>query len=276
MTAKKALSWAVFWVIMALCFNAGVYFFLGKEKALEFLGGYVLEQSLSIDNLFLFVLIFSSFGISQKSQRRVLNYGILGAMVLRLMFIELGAAVINMFHSVMYFFGVILVISGLKMSFDDREEPLDLKNNRIFGLLGKIIPVTDTFKGSKFFIRKRGRLYATPLFAILVLIESTDIIFAIDSIPAIFSITTDVFIVYSSNIFAIIGLRSMYFVLEKLRERFRLVRYGVAFILIFTGVKLLAMMFDIAIPVGFSLAVIFSVLLLSILLSLIFSGAKAV
>jgi len=276
LTAKKALSRTLFWIGMALCFNAGVCFFMGKAKALEFLGGYVLEQSLSMDNLFMFIMIFTNFGINPKHQRRVLNYGILGAVILRLIFIALGVTVINMFHPMLYVFGAILVISGFKMTFDDEDEPGGKKGSVLFKLIKKIIPITDIYRGDRFFIKKGGRRYATPLFAVLILIELTDIMFAIDSLPAVFSITTDVFIAYSSNIFAILGLRNMYFLLEKTHERFRFVRYGVAFILIFTGAKLLILILDIAIPVEFSLIVMFSVLAISILLSLLFKGVKAV
>lgn len=275
MSAKKALLWVAFWISMALCFNAGIYFFMGKEKALEFLGGYILEQSLSIDNLFLFIMVFSSFGIRPKYQRRVLNYGIMGAIILRLIFVVLGVAVVSKFHWVLYVFGAILIISGMKMAFKKKESE-NIKDSKIIKLLGKIIPITSTLKGEKFFIRKNKILYATPLFAILILIEFTDIIFAIDSIPAIFSITTDIFIVYSSNIFAILGLRSMYFVLGKLHQRFKYVKYGVALILTFTGIKLLALMFRIEIPIVISLAVIFSLLVGSIMVSLVLSRREAI
>lgn len=274
MSTKKALSWVAFWISLALCFNAGIYFFLGKEKALEFLGGYVLEQSLSIDNLFLFLMVFSSFCIKPEFQRRVLNYGIMGAIILRLIFIVLGVTVVNMFHWVLYVFGGILIISGMRIAFK-KEKAEYIKDSRIIKLLGKIIPITTTLNGEKFFVRKNKILYATPLFAILILIEFTDIIFAIDSIPAIFSITTDIFIVYTSNIFALLGLRSMYFVLCKLHERFKYVKYGVALILTFTGVKLLVLMFHIEIPIGLSLAIIFSLLTGSIIVSLILSRWKA-
>lgn len=274
LSTKKALSWVAFWISLALCFNAGIYFFMGKEKALEFLGGYILEQSLSIDNLFLFIMVFSSFDIKPKYQRRVLNYGIMGAIILRLIFVLLGVAVVNMFHWVLYVFGAILIISGMRMAFK-KEEGENIKDSKIIKLLGKIIPITGTLKGEKFFIRKNRILYATPLFAILILIEFTDIIFAIDSIPAIFSITTDIFIVYSSNIFAILGLRSMYFVLGKLHQRFKYVKYGVALILTFTGIKLLALMFHIEIPIVISLAVIFSLLVGSIMVSLVLSRWEA-
>ncbi|MCX7921968.1 MAG: TerC family protein [Clostridia bacterium] len=270
LSTKKALAWVAFWIGLALAFNVGIYFFMGKEKALEFLGGYIIEQSLSIDNLFLFIIVFSSFGIKAEYQRRVLNYGIAGAIILRLVFVVLGVTIVNMFHWVLYIFGIILIISGIKMMLK-HDENENMKDSKIIKLLGRIIPVTDTLEGEKFFVRKNKILYATPLFAILILIEFTDIIFAIDSIPAIFSITTDPIIVYTSNIFAIMGLRSMYFVLGKMHEKFKYVKYGVALILTFTGIKLSVLYFHIKIPIEWSLGVIFSILAASIIVSILFS-----
>lgn len=273
MSTKKALKWVVFWIGLALAFNAGIYLFMGKESALEFLGGFVIEKSLSIDNLFLFIMVFSSFGIKQEYQRRILNYGIIGALILRLIFVLLGVTIVNMFHWILYVFGAILIISGVRMIFKNEEND-SVKDSKIIKVLGKIIPVTDKVEGDKFFVRKNKILYATPLFAVLILIEFTDIIFAVDSIPAIFSVTTDPFIVYTSNIFAIMGLRSMYFVLGNLHEKFKYVKYGVAMILVFTGVKLSVLMFDIKIPIELSLGIIFFVLASSIILSVLFSGRK--
>lgn len=267
MSTKKALLWVAFWIGLALCFNVGVYYFMGQEKALEFLGGFVIEKSLSVDNLFLFVMVFSSFNIKKEFQRRVLNYGIAGALILRLIFVVLGVTVVNMFHWILYVFGAILIISGIKMLIK-QEENKDLKDSWMIKLLKKVIPVTDQLEGDKFFVRKNKILYATPLFAVLIVIEFTDIIFAVDSIPAIFSITTDPFIVYTSNIFAIMGLRSMYFVLGNLHEKFKYVKYGVALILSFTGIKLLILLFNIKIPIGLSLGIIFTILIGSIVASL--------
>lgn len=266
MSTKKALSWLGFWVGLALLFNAGVYFFMGPQKALEFLGGYIIEQSLSLDNLFLFLLIFGSFGIPAQYQRRVLNYGIIGAIVLRLIFVVLGVSIVNRFHWILYIFGFILILSGIKMMLKN-EEHQNFKDNKLLKLLGKIVPVSDELAGEKFFVRKNKVLYATPLFAILVLVEGSDLIFAIDSIPAIFSITTDPLIVYCSNIFAIMGLRNLYFLIEKLHSSFEYVKYGVALILTFTGIKLSLLMFHIEIPIVLSILVIFSLLALSMLVS---------
>ncbi len=270
MSAKKALVWMTFWICLALCFDAGIYLIAGKEKALEFLGGYVMEKSLSVDNLFLFLMIFSSFGIRLKQQRRVLNYGIFFAIVLRLTFILFGVTILNRFHGILYLFGVILVFSGIKMVFRN-EENADFKNSMVIKTLRKIMPVTDTLQGEKFFVVRKKVVYATPLFVILLIIEFSDILFAVDSIPAVFSITTDFFIVFSSNIFAILGLRSMYFFLGKLHTKFRYVKYGVAMILTFVGLKLLMLKFDFNVSIEASLSVIVVILAGSIVLSLILS-----
>lgn len=266
METKKALKRLTFWFLLAVIFNVIIYIFMGKKAGLEFLGGYVIEQSLSLDNLFLFLLIFESFGINPSYQRRVLTYGIFGAMILRLIFILLGVTIVNRFHFILYIFGVILLISGFKMMFKS-EEKHDFKNNVFFKLLVKIMPVTKDLYGENFFTRIDSKLYATPLFAILIIIESSDILFAVDSIPAVFSITTNPFIVYTSNIFAILGLRNMYFLLEKLHNKFKYVKYGVALILVFTGLKLFILFWNIEIPLGWSLLTIFLIMLLSILAS---------
>lgn len=272
MSTKKALMWVAFWIGLALVFNAGVYFFMGQEKALEFLGGFVIEKSLSIDNLFLFIMVFSSFGIKPEYQRRVLNYGIAGALVLRLIFVLLGVTIVNKFHWMLYIFGAILIFSGIKMMFGNEDN--NVKDSRLIKVIGRLIPVSDSLEGDRFFVRKNKVLYATPLLAVLIVIEFTDIIFAVDSIPAIFSITLDPFIVYTSNIFAIMGLRSMYFVLGNLHEKFKYVKYGVALILTFTGLKLALLMFDVQIPVGLSLTVIISILTISIAASVMINGKK--
>ncbi len=285
MSIKRALLWVAFWTSLALLFDLGIYFWPakqiaaifhlkdyvwpGREYALQFLGGYIIEQSLSLDNLFLFLLIFSSFKIPTAYQRRVLNYGIIGAIILRMIFIVLGVAVINRFHWVLYIFGLLLIFSGFKMCFEKEKTPEFQANHPVFRLLGKLIPVSATLEDEKFFIHKNRTLYATPLLAILIIIEFSDILFAIDSIPAIFSITTNPFIVYTSNIFAILGLRSLYFVLEKLHNAFRYVKYGVALILVFTGIKLTALFFNFEISIGLSIAVIFGILVLSILISVL-------
>jgi tellurite resistance protein TerC len=266
MSTKKSMLTLGMWVGLALLFNIGIYIFMGSEKALSFLGGYVIEQSLSLDNLFLFLLVFEGFSIKPEYQKKVLSYGIWGAIILRFIFVVLGITVVNKFHWMLYIFGLILIISGIKM-FKENDKVNDIKDSKLLKFINKIIPVSDKLEGEKFFIRKNKKLYITPLFAVLLLIEFSDIIFAIDSIPAIFSITTDPFIVYTSNIFAILGLRSMYFLLYKLHEKFTYMKYGVACILIFTGIKLLALLFNIHISVVVSLVSIFTILAISLLAS---------
>lgn len=268
MSTKRAIKFVLLWIGLAILFNAGVYVIEGQYKALEFLGGYMIELSLSVDNLFLFLILFTSFGIKPQYQRRVLNYGILGAIVLRLIFILLGITIINKIHWILYVFGIILIISGAKMMLS-KDEAGDHKDSKVLKLLGKVLPVTDTMHEEKFFVKVNHVLHATPLFAILVLIEFSDILFAIDSIPAIFSISRDPFIVYTSNIFAILGLRSLYFVLAAMQEKFKYVKYGVALILMFTGVKLGIMFWHKEIPIIYSLLTIFTILLGSVIVSIL-------
>lgn len=274
MTTKKVLMRVLFWFGLAAVFNVGIYIYNGPEKALEFLGGYIIEQSLSLDNLFLFLIIFSGFGIGATYQKRVLTYGIAGAIILRLIFIVLGVAVVQKFHWLLYVFGIILIFTGLKILIK-KEKEKDYKNSPILKFFGRFIPFTENLEGEKFFVRMNKKLYATPLFAILLLVEGSDIIFAIDSIPAIFSITTDTFIVYTSNVFAILGLRNLYFLLERVNEAFRFVKKGVALILTFTGIKLSILFFHIEIPILLSIGIIIGILLLSILASVFYARYKA-
>lgn len=267
MSTNKALSRVVFWFDISLIFTVSIFLFLGRQKALEFLSGYIIEQSLSIDNLFLFILVFTSFGIKLEDQRRVLNYGIIGAFVLRLIFIVLGVMIVNIFRWVLYLFGFVLLFSGCRM-FQKKEDGTSITDSKILKQIGKIVPVTDTLEGDRFFVKKNNVTYITPLFAILILIEISDIIFAIDSIPAIFSVTTDPYIIYLSNICAILGLRNMYFLLGKIHERFKYFKFGVAAILTFTGIKLSILMFNIHIPTEWSLVIILLIALGSIAASL--------
>lgn len=273
MKTGQALFWILFWMAVAVLFNIGVYIVFGGESAMQFLGGYIIELSLSMDNLFLFLLIFESYKIPSMYRRRVLNYGIFGAIILRFIFTILGVAIVNRFHWVLYIFGAVLIVSGFKMMFKGESSP-NYSDSRIVSAVGKIIPVTNKLYGEKFFIRFNNILYATPLFAIIVLIEGSDILFAIDSIPAIFSITTKPFIVYTSNIFAILGLRSFYFVLEKIHDSFCYVKYGVAIILVFTGIKLLALFFSIEVSLPVSLIIIFATLFVSMAASVLFPERK--
>ena len=268
MSTKKALKWFLFWIGVSLLFNLGVYLFMGEQKALEFLGGYVIEKSLSLDNLFLFVLVFTSCGVKSENQRRILNYGIIGAVVLRLIFVLLGITVISTLHWMLYIFGGLLIFSGIRMMIK-KEDTFCMEDNKILKFFKKVIPVTENLHGEKFFVKMGGKLFATPLFAILMVIEATDIIFAIDSIPAVFAITTDPFIVFSSNMLAILGLRSMYFLIGNLHEKFWMMKYGVAIVLIFTGLKLGLLLFHIEIPIGVSLAVISAIIGGSVLMSML-------
>lgn len=272
MRTKKHFLNLMFWIGLSILFNIYIYFSRGETSAVEYFGGYIVEMSLSIDNLFLFLMIFTNFHVKEDYQERVLLYGVLGAMVLRLIFILLGVSIISRFHSVLSIFGIVLLYSGIKMLFGHHDDNTDFHNNFAVKILKKVMPVTNSFEGSKFFVMKNRRIYATPLLAVLVVIESSDVLFAVDSIPAIFSITTDTFIVYTSNIFAILGLRSMYYILEKMNEKFRYMKYGVGFILMFTGWKLAALLFKIEISVTNSVLIIMIILLISILVSLIFDG----
>ncbi|MEA4813658.1 MAG: TerC/Alx family metal homeostasis membrane protein [Oscillospiraceae bacterium] len=275
----NAMKWVAFWIAIAMAVFAGVWRILGQSLAIEFLGGYLIEFSLSMDNLFVFMSIFTAFGITEHAQHRVLHWGIIGAIILRFIFIMLGVAIVEKFDWVLYIFGVLLLINGVKMFRGDDEEknPAD---SFIMRAIRRVIPMTKYFVGEKFFVHEKseklGRavLHATPLLGVLLLIEFSDIIFAIDSVPAVFSISTHPFIVYSSNILAILGLRQLYFVLEYMAEQFRYVRYGVAAILMFTGIKLLAVIFGIHITTMVSICIIFGVLVCSILLSMLIASSE--
>ncbi|SFC53975.1 TerC/Alx family metal homeostasis membrane protein [Clostridium uliginosum] len=273
MKTKSSLRNLIFWIILSILFNVFVFYTRGESAAVEYFGGYIIEMSLSLDNLFLFLMIFSSFGIRPEYQERVLLYGVLGAMILRLIFILLGVTIVSKFHWILYVFGVILLVSGFKMLFS-RHHNIQFHDNFAVKILRKIIPVTNTIHNNNFFIRQNKVIYATPLFVALLVIEFSDVIFALDSIPAIFSITTDTFIIYTSNIFAILGLRSMYYILAKMNNMFKFMKYGVAFILMFTGIKLVIIHFGIEISALISVLIIMIILLSSILLSLIFDGSK--
>lgn len=271
MESKKHFLKLLFYIALAVSFNIAIYFFQGERSAMEFLGGYVVEMTLSLDNLFLFLLIFSNFNINSCYQERVLKYGILGAMVLRLIFILLGVRIINRFHFLIYIFGILLIFSGVKMILL-KEKSTNYQKVTIIKVINKVIPITNRFYGHNFFVVINKVLYATPLFVVLLIIELSDLIFALDSIPAVFSITLNPFIVYTSNIFAILGLRSMYHILARLNNRFIFMKYGVAFILIFTGIKLAILYLGINISTIVSVLTIIIILLGSILISLLFGN----
>jgi tellurite resistance protein TerC len=264
---KEAGMWVAVWVSLALLFAGGLYYFEGKEVALTFIAGYLIEESLSVDNIFVIVLIFAYFRIPAKYQHRVLFWGILGALVMRGTFIGLGALLIQRFHWILYIFGAFLVVTGVRMAVQGDSE-FEPEENLVMRLAKRWLPFTSHYHEQHFFVRENGRKVATPLFLVLLLVEFTDLIFAVDSIPAIFAVTTDPFLVYTSNVFAILGLRSMYFLLAGVVDKFHLLRYGLAVILAFVGVKMLIA--DIAhVPIGVSLGVILTVLVLSVVLSLL-------
>ena len=263
---KEAGIWTAVWVTLALLFAGGLFLLSGREVALTFLTGYVIEEALSADNIFVMVLIFEYFRVPKVSQHRVLFYGILGALLMRGLFIGVGAALVSRFHWVLYVFGAMLVVTGVRMAIKSENE-FKGDQNRVVRAVRRIVPLSNEFHGKHFFITEGGRQVATPLFLVLILVEFTDLIFAIDSIPAIFGVTTDPFIVFTSNIFAVLGLRSLYFLLAAVVDRFHLLKYGLALILTFVGFKMLTERY-IEIDIVLSLSIILGVLTLSILASL--------
>ena len=234
---KESMIWTAVWVALALVFNLGVWHFYGSDKALEFFTGYVIEKSLSIDNVFVFALLFSYFAVPPLYQHKVLFWGILGALAMRAVMIGVGAALITRFTWIIYIFGAFLLLTGLKMIFK-REETIHPENNPVVRWFKRLMPVTSDFRGDKLFVRENGVRMATPLFVVLLLVEVSDLIFAVDSIPAIFAVTTDTFIVYTSNVFAILGLRSLYFVLAGGMNKFHHLKTGLGVVLAFVGVKM--------------------------------------
>lgn len=277
---KEALAWSGIWVVVSCTFAGWLYFELAgnptygaivaKEKVLEFFTGYVLEKSLAVDNIFVFLMIFGYFKVEPKFQHRVLLYGVFGAIVLRAIMIFIGAALVQQFEWILYLFGAFLLYTGIHMMKPEAEAEEDLSQNKILTLLKKVIPTSQQFDGEKFFTIENGKRIATPLFLVLIMIELSDVIFAVDSIPAIFAVTTDPFIVLTSNIFAILGLRAMYFLLADFAERFIFLKYGLAFVLSFIGIKMLIMHW-VHIPISISLSVVFGALGASILTSLVYT-----
>ena len=264
---KEAAVWVGVWVALALAFATGLYFVYGNQAALTFLTGYVIEESLSVDNIFVIVLIFDYFRVPATCQHRVLFYGIVGALLMRGLFIGLGTLLLARFHWIIYIFGAMLIITGVRMAFKHDEE-FEGDRNPVVRFVRRFLPLTDDYRGKRFFVVEGGRQLATPLFLVLVLVEVTDLVFAIDSIPAIFGVTRDPFIVFTSNIFAILGLRSLYFLLAAVVDRFYLLKYGIAIILTFVGVKMLGESFF-ELHILWSLAVIIGVLGATIAASLI-------
>ena len=270
---REAGLLAGFWISLALLFNLGIYLFFSSQKALEFLTGYIVEFSLSMDNLFVFLVIFTYFSVPAEYQHRVLYYGILGALVFRLTFIVLGVTLLHYFHWLIYVMGAILIFSGYKL-FAEKGKKVEPEKNPFFVWAKKLFPITPDYRQEFFFVRETNGLFATPLFLVLVVVETTDIVFAIDSIPAILAITRDPFIVFSSNAFAILGLRTFYFLLASLMPLFRFLHYGLSLVLIYIGCKmLLSAVYPI--PTSFSLLVVSIILSLSIVGSLLFPEKRA-
>jgi tellurite resistance protein TerC len=275
-SGKEALTWSLVWISLSLVFNVVIYFFWDRmapnstytnsEAALAFFTGYLIEKSLSVDNIFVFILIFSFFAVPAAYQYRVLFWGILGALIMRGTLIAVGAALLHEFHWIIYVFGAFLIFTGIRMAWH-HDENVQPDKNPVVKFFRRFMPVTENFEKDQFFVRRAGRLFATPLFLILLVVESTDLIFAVDSIPAIFAVTQDPFIVYTSNVFAILGLRALYFLLANVMDKFQYLKFGLSAVLIFIGVKMVIVDFY-KIPVGVSLGVVAGILTISILASL--------
>lgn len=261
---REALAWSGLWIVLALVFALGLYLLRGRAPALSFATGYILELSLSVDNLFVFLLIFRYFKVPNGYQHKVLFWGILGALIMRGGFILLGIGLIRRFHWIIYIFGAFLIYSGVKL-FGEQETGVDLEKNLILRLFRRFMPITQDYEGEKFFVRQMG-LYATPLLVVVLAVETTDVLFATDSIPAVLAITLNAFVVYTSNVFAILGLRSMYFVLAGMMEVFHYLHYGLSVVLMFVGVKMLISNYY-EIPTAATLAVVAGVLIVSVLAS---------
>jgi len=272
-TLKESLTWTGVWVALALTFNAGVWHFAGSQKGLEFFTGYLIEKSLSVDNVFVFALLFSYFAVPTQYQHKVLFWGILGALIMRAIMIALGAALITKFTWIIYIFGAFLILTGIKMIVK-REEEIHPERNPVVRWFKKLMPVTPDYRGDKFFVRENGILMATPLFVVLLLVEISDLIFAVDSIPAIFAVTTDPFIVYTSNVFAILGLRSLYFALAGVMNKFHYLKVGLGVVLSFVGIKMLLMHTAWKIPTLVSLGVVVLILAVSVVASLMWPKRK--
>jgi tellurite resistance protein TerC len=266
-SVKEALTWTAVWITLSMLFNLFVYSYFGKDKALEFFTAYLVEKSLSVDNIFVMIMIFSYFSVPDSYQHKVLFWGILGALVMRVIFIFAGIELIHKFHWLIYVFGSFLVFTGIRMVVGD-DKPVNLEQNPLVRLVRRVLPVTGSFEGDKFFVKKDHKTWATPLFLVVVLIEGTDLIFAVDSIPAIIAISDDPFIVYTSNVFAILGLRSLYFALAGIEKYFKYLKYGLATILVFVGIKMCIVDFY-KIPVEISLIVISFLLAIAMIASVL-------
>jgi len=265
MRPREALRWSAFWIALALLFNLWIARRFGAERGIEFLTGYLIEKALSVDNLFVFLVLFSYFTVPLAYQHRVLFWGVLGALIMRAIFILAGAALLAKFEWIVFVFGGFLILTGIKL-LTQRTEEVNPERNPALRIFRKLVPMVSTYEGAKFTVVKEGRRYATPLLLVLIVVESTDVVFAVDSIPAIFAVTRDPFIVYTSNIFAVLGLRALYFLLAGMMERFRYLKVGLALVLVFVGAKMLISEIY-HVPVGVSLGVVGGLLLLSVLAS---------
>jgi|HigsolmetaAR201D_1030396.scaffolds.fasta_scaffold15127_2 integral membrane protein, TerC family len=278
-SVKEASIWSVVWISLAMVFNIGIYFFWDKmmpgssysngEAGLAFFTGYLIEKSLSVDNIFVFVLLFSTFAVPAKFQHRVLFWGIFGALVMRGIMIAIGASLIHQFHWVIYIFGAFLIFTGLRMAFSSGEEEIHPEHNPLVKILRRVMPVSKDYEGHSFFVKRAGTWMATPLFVVLLVVESTDLIFAVDSIPAIFAVTDDPFLVYTSNVFAILGLRSLYFVLAGVMHKFHYLKMGLAGVLSFVGVKMLLSSTPFKIDTMVSLFVIAGIISAAVIASMV-------
>jgi tellurite resistance protein TerC len=269
---KEALRWSVFWIALAAVFNVIIYYWKGPESALEFTAAYLIEKSLSMDNLFVFLMLFRYFDVAPQYRHKILFWGILGAIIFRIIFIIAGIELLERFEFSIYIMGAILIWAGLKMMLQ-KEKPVQPDKNPFLKLLKRFFPLDSSYKGSRFLIRKKGILYATPLFVVLIVIESTDIIFAVDSIPAVLAVSKDPFIAFSSNIFALLGLRSLFFVLSGMMDKFHLLKTGLSLILIFVGIKII-LSYWYHLEIIWTLSLVGVVLIGSVLLSLIFPDEK--
>jgi tellurite resistance protein TerC len=269
---KEAIGWTIFWVGLAAIFAVGVFYFRGPQAGTEFVAGYLIEESLSVDNLFVFLLLFRYFRVPGELQHGVLFWGIIGALVMRLGFILAGVALLDRFHWLIYVFAAVLIFSGIRL-WTEKDKEIDPEKNPLTRLARKLFPVTKDFRGKSFFVREGGKLVATPLFIVLISLETTDLIFAVDSIPAVLAITRDPFIVYSSNAFAVLGLRSLYFALSGVMDLFHHLHYGLSAILVFVGIKMLISSYW-KIPTGWSLGVVAGLLIASIIASIIWPEKK--
>jgi tellurite resistance protein TerC len=274
MSLKQALFQSLCWVLLAVAYSLIIYLEKGRSAVAEYFSAYIMEYSLSMDNIFVFILILNFFRVSPKNYALVLFWGILIAIILRLIFITAGAAIVTQFHWVLYLFGAFLIYTGYKILFTNEEDEFDPADSPVYKLMNKYLPISDTEAGGKFFIREKGKRLATRLFVVIVIIATTDIVFALDSIPAAFAITRDSMIIITSNIFAVIGLRAMFFMLSNAVGMFRFLQQGISLVLMFIGAKMLIQYFDIHISTELSLLVIIATLGISILLSIIIKGNK--